>query len=90
MNKAEEFKQIANEYNKNKLVQEAVQRIYSSILKEIKKEAEKGCYSYSVPYQFTILKEFSYVKKILEKDGFDISYEYDFKNGCEYWEISWR
>ena len=90
MNKAEEFKQIANEYNKNKCLQEAVQRTYSSILKEIKKEAEKGYYSYSVPYQFTIQKEFSYVEKILEKDGFDISYEYDFEEGYEYWEISWR
>ena len=56
----------------------------------IKKEAEKGYYSYSVPYQFTIQKEFSYVEKILEKDGFDISYEYDFEDGYEYWEISWK
>ena len=54
MNKAEEFKRIADEHNKNKYLQEAVQRTYSSILKEIKKEAEKGYYSYSVPYQFTI------------------------------------
>lgn len=90
MNKAEEFKRIADEHNKNKHLQEVVQRIYSSILKEAKKEAEKGYYSYSVPYQFTIQKEFSYVEKFLEKDGFDISYEYDFEDGYEYWEISWR
>lgn len=90
MNKAQQFKEIADKVNSNKFFQEKIQKTYNLIIEQAEEEAKKGFYSYSIPYSITLDNElFSRVEELLRKDGFFVGFEYDFEDGYSYWEVTW-